>query len=452
MLDSILQIVTHPLFWTFVGGSVLFFGIQSIVAARSKQRSRRGASDRGLLDIRSNRKNRALRGITIFAILLMPVWLLLIYATMQGLWSIYATFPDPSKEWLLAERIHILAYIGLITALGALVAAPLPILRAWFTARQTDAQEQGLITDRINTAVAALGAEKEVNRLGRNITYFVSGEERVFIEWEDERRGLPDGADGGSVKAEPWQNYGLTRPNIEVRIGGLLSLEMLMRDNPEHHVTIMKILTAYIRENAGGVLPDHAPDEDAGHHAWWEWRQANPPKPPRLDVDTCLRVIEDNEGSGTPDTQTDPLSLERAPLAHLDLSGRKLQGVSLTRAELQGANLERAELQGADLGSAELDDATNLRSATPRGALLRFVDFTDIPQIADHVAGMFGVGEIGLPEGVDRPGHWMAAPETGDFFEDERQFRQAWRAWIEQMRATHPGDGWDEVPLPEIDP
>jgi len=69
-----------------------------------------------------------------------------------------------------------------------------------------------LITDRINAAVASLGADKEV------IT------------------------DAGPA----------TRPNIAVRVGAILALERLAKQNDDVHCQIMEILCSYIREETSG--------------------------------------------------------------------------------------------------------------------------------------------------------------------------------------------------------
>ena len=70
---------------------------------------------------------------------------------------------DPTKD-LAVKTVDIrnLSY-GIAVLLGVLAAAatlPFTMIRVWFNERNTQATEQGLITDRINTAVAGLGTEK----------------------------------------------------------------------------------------------------------------------------------------------------------------------------------------------------------------------------------------------------------------------------------------------------
>ena len=109
---------------------------------------------------------------------------------------------------------------GSALLLGALVAAAtliFTLIRVWINERTTTAEEEGLITDRINAAVASLGAEKTVKE-------------------DDKER---------------------TVPNIEVRIGAILALERMAKKNADVHIQIMEILTAYIGENALVTEEEH---------------------------------------------------------------------------------------------------------------------------------------------------------------------------------------------------
>ena len=135
--------------------------------------------------------------------------------------------------------------------------------------------------------------------------------------------------------------------------------------------------------------------------------------------------------------------LRGAQLQGADLGGAQLQGANLWHAQLQRANLGGAQLQGADLGDAQLQGAdlwdarfdaeTFLTAATLRGAAVRNVDFTTVPQIAQHLEDIFGDASVTLPEGVEAPGHW---PQSQLGFPE---FDTQWRAW----QATLP-PGWDQ--------
>lgn len=194
--------------------------------------------------------------------------------------------------------------------LGVMAAAAtlfFTLLRTWINERTTRATEEGLITDRINAAVASLGAEKTIKR--------DEAEETV--------------------------------PNIEVRIGAILALERMGRQNPDIHIQIMEILCAFVRENA--KRPKDYDEEN--------------PLPPRHDVQFALTVI------GRRDTRL--IAIEVDAGYRIDL-----RGCHLARADLQRANLERVLLKDANLHVAELEGA-NLQGADVRRADLHGADLHD---------------------------------------------------------------------------
>jgi hypothetical protein len=378
----------------------------------------------------------------------------------------------------------------------ALIGAPFVIWRAVVAQKTVNVTEQGHITERINTAVQGLGAEKEVKR---------------------------DGADS-------------TDPNLEVRIGAIYALERIAQDSDRDHVQIMEILCAYIRQNAPAPQADDWPElemkpgEDDGPLAadWADrleaFREAQAERKtklkPREDIQVALTVIgrrsetqrrlEAGRGVAAPfpfdreppdyagpEDGHDPaamdaylknfeewqetlraydgyrLDLRKADLRGADLSGlnfngarldftffqwadfmgARLQGAGLRKARLQGARLWVARLQGAMLWEARLpadlmgarlqgvnldvarfDSETNLCAASLRGAAARSVDFTGMPEIADHLAGMFGDGSVTLPEGCDRPAHWPRRALH------PLQFQEEWRAWQADPEGYAPPD------------
>ena len=112
-----------------------------------------------------------------------------------------------------------------------------------------------------------------------------------------------------------------------------------------------------------------------------------------------------------------------ARLQGADLGGARLQGATLGGARLQGADLGGARLQGADLDGARFDELTALTAATFRGAAVKAVDFTTIPQITEFLEEIFGDGSTTPPEGAARPRHWPEEELDWD------EFREKWRGW-----------------------
>ncbi|WP_300581591.1 hypothetical protein [Marivita sp.] len=111
--------------------------------------------------------------------------------------------------------------LGAGAMIAALLGAPFIIWGTYLRQRAVEFQKEGLLTDRINKAVEMLGADK------------------TWLQYSMDEARNP-------VQVER------TVPNIEVRIGGLLSLERIAQDSVRYdegrdHVRVMEILCAYIR-------------------------------------------------------------------------------------------------------------------------------------------------------------------------------------------------------------
>jgi uncharacterized protein YjbI with pentapeptide repeats len=291
--------------------------------------------------------------------------------------------------------------LGAGALIAALLGAPFVIWGTVLKHRTVTFQKEGHLTDRINKAVEMLGAEKTVKRRGED-------------------------ADGKPVTVEE------TVPNIEVRIGAILSLERIAQDSTAYdkgrdHVRVMEILCAYVRENSHARKPVDYPEpeweplkdgaseeERAAHQAKreerfgqmylqgkaWKWAQALPA--PRADIATALTVLgrrthaQRKAEAAWPHTATEatiwPFDLP-CPVAP-EVSGDLAQDVAAVRtfmwsiwmwkeplreysgyridlrgATLQGADLSRAVLSGAILSGARLDGA-DLSLSLLRGAEL----------------------------------------------------------------------------------
>jgi uncharacterized protein YjbI with pentapeptide repeats len=172
----------------------------------------------------------------------------------------------------------------------------------------------------------------------------------------------------------------LGHPALDVRLGGIYSLERLARESPEHHPPIIEILAAYVREHApwptrgtgragNGSRPGAGTVAGAGHGSEARSR-------PATDVQAGLTIL----GRRLLEQDTDaPLFLSYTALggatltgAHLEralLSGSSLDGADLFKAHLNAADLEGASLRGAGLLLANLND-TVLWGANLEGARL----------------------------------------------------------------------------------
>ncbi|GGQ82182.1 pentapeptide repeat-containing protein [Couchioplanes azureus] len=185
--------------------------------------------------------------------------------------------------------------------------------------------------------------------------------------------------------------------NLDVRIGGIYALERIARTSPEDQVTIIFMLTAFVR--------NHAPWPDGGEShptpvvdttvAWLRVRQ--PDVQAAMNVlgrraagrssgrlylaRTDLRSLQMNDGTELTDANFHHANLARAWLRAVNLrnSGFRncdLRLANLAQADLRSADFRGAHLRGADLRGADLRNA-DLRGADLTGADLTGADLTD---------------------------------------------------------------------------
>ncbi len=261
--------------------------------------------------------------------------------------------------------------------LAALIGAPFVIWRSVVAQKQANIAEDDLTTDLINKAVEGLGAQKEVNRIGRTLVYDHDGATHRLFEWRDEPHAMPDGAVRDDAQTTEWKPFAETRPNIEVRTGAILALERLSKkvEDDEDYKRIMEILCAYLRENfrCESADPEIAqPDDEADAAVWGIYREELAAENARLrvkpltDLATALEVLKrrdaDCEGNYDGDGNWDGYRLD---LRGIDLRRSDLSIIALLRANLGGS-----QMQGADLFTAQMKDA-DLRLADMEGADLR---------------------------------------------------------------------------------
>ena len=254
--------------------------------------------------------------------------------------------------------------LGAGALIVALLSAPFLVWNTVIKQQAVNFQKEGHMTDRISKAVEQLGAEKTTKGEG-------------FAE--------------------------RTVPNIEVRIGGLLSLERISQDSVRHdqgrdHVRVMEIICAYVRANAPASeardfpLPDWKPladdafDQDKAAHIAWrearfrnrsnsnarEWAKSLPP--PRQDIQQALTILgrrgtgqraaEARWGTSDPtaiwpfDTPCPELDWPKddAPLgkARIDAFKKELETWKTALSDYKNAKRYRLDLRGTNLQGADL--------------------------------------------------------------------------------------------------
>ena len=393
MVEIYLGVVTHWAFWVVLIGCGAFYGIQ-------KQFELPKLKALHLRPIDALRDHYVVVVFAVGGLVLAGTYWMYLHDIM---WSVHAmvgrlrTLADAPTGENIAETLNNLAQ-GSALLLGALVAAAtliFTLLRTWINERTTRATEEGLITDRINAAVASLGADKTV-------------------------KAIEDGKE-------------YTRPNIEVRVGAILALERIAKRSPDVHIQIMEILCAYIRENTKEEL-----------------------EKPREDIQRALTVIGRRSEKAIAMEPNGLIDLRGTHLDHADLRGARLPNAQLSKAQLNEARLIDAQLNGADLYLARLNEANltgahlnkarlpearlneanligaqlngsfGLRFAELRGAWARHLDFTDVTIPREQLHEMFGDASVILPEALQPPpAHW---PTVDLFWFDARD---EWKSWLQ---------------------
>ncbi|MDQ1026117.1 uncharacterized protein YjbI with pentapeptide repeats/nitrogen fixation-related uncharacterized protein [Streptomyces umbrinus] len=164
----------------------------------------------------------------------------------------------------------------------------------------------------------------------------------------------------------------LSSDSLTQRLGGIYSLERIMRDSDKDHATVIDVLVSFIRQHAG-VDSDDPPD--------------NGNAKPREDVQAALTVLgrRPNRSAGRVHINLRRTDLRGADMSdgmfnHVDLRNAWIQNVNLARSSLlnalfQGAALQKADLMFAHLGGATFHEA-NMEEATFRLADARGANFS----------------------------------------------------------------------------
>ena len=170
------------------------------------------------------------------------------------------------------------------------------------------------------------------------------------------------------------------KEQLQVRLGGIYSLERIAKDSSKDLWTIVEVLSSFIREYA--VTRSKGKARPSLLEAALQNQTATTNKPIKLptDIKAAFTVIERIYKRHTDNQKID--------LQGVDLSGTDLSGINLSSADLSGANLNLAKLSDvnlsnatlslADFSSADLSGANlviaSLNGAKLRDAHLGFVD------------------------------------------------------------------------------
>jgi Pentapeptide repeats (8 copies) len=216
---------------------------------------------------------------------------------------------------------------------------------------------------------------------------------------------------------------------IELRLGGIYTLERISLESQRDYWPIMETLAAFVRERSvrkGQSCATLQPPTD---------EKSIVVKGPATDIAAVLTVImrrhrqnhiREEAERWRFDFECADLAgafLMRANFPWALLRGANLRRCHLVMANLQNANLSSADLRGANLGRAFLYEA-NLAEADFRGAHLWRANFlfahlykanlsgVDLQEVSglsqDQIESARGDGSTKLPASLTRPVHWTA--------------------------------------------
>lgn len=158
---------------------------------------------------------------------------------------------------------------------------------------------------------------------------------------------------------------------LEIRLGGIYSLERIARESEENHWPVVEILTAYVRENARRKQEPNQRVENVMVEGGGAEKFPPSILVPKIsaDIQAILTVL----GRRTltyQDGEEHRLNLAYTNLKGAVLKGANLQGAILFRAKLQKAMLYESNLQEAMLDESDLQEC-NLNYADLQRASLR---------------------------------------------------------------------------------
>jgi uncharacterized protein YjbI with pentapeptide repeats len=186
---------------------------------------------------------------------------------------------------------------------------------------------------------------------------------------------------------------------LELRLGGIYSLERISKESPDDYWTAMENLAAFVRERSRRNEAEQTSldlEQRLSRCAYSLWQRAGQPsgraeefwakavktkadlgERPPADIAAVLTVIKrrskesrEREAAMNWSFDLSGAILKQADLRFVDLRRANLSYVQLTGAQLEESHLEEANLMHADLKSANLFHA-NLEHAELRYACLK---------------------------------------------------------------------------------
>ncbi len=282
-----------------------------------------------------------LKPIYIFVALFVGAHILILFFSLLG--EILAILTNKN---VVDVRDLALAFIGSVSAIGALFGVYLAILRSEENKRQNDVAEEQSKTaiKQSETAIKQSKTTIKQNKIA-NDQRKIANEQANTAE-----QGLISDRINKAV-----ENLGRVNqkdePVLEIRIGAIYALERIAKDSARDHIQIMELFCAYIRTNS--------PNDN----------QKTPNAPLREDIKIILNIIRRRHQWEQGENR---LQIEKNQGMDIDLYKCYLKGAELYGANFSNANFYSSNLQGAWFNNTDLSRArlleVNINGASLTGA------------------------------------------------------------------------------------
>jgi hypothetical protein len=267
-------------------------------------------------------------------------------------------------------------FLGLLVLVAVMVITLLALLN-WYITPSSAEQKQALVV----TVAQILGGAALL--LGLYFTW--RGQQNAQAQLELNRRGQITERFTQAIDQ-------LGSKDLEIRLGGIYSLERTAYEDRDHHWPVMEVLTTYVRQHASQRLKTESSEEAP-------LAKFEGPKP---DIQAILTVIgRRSKYHANSEVESGPIDLRATNLRGANLRGANLRGAILTASDLSIANLRGADLREATLYQTLLEGA-RLEDTRVQGTNLRMARGLKRIQImrAD------GDNETKLPNDLSRPTKW----------------------------------------------
>jgi Pentapeptide repeats (8 copies) len=163
----------------------------------------------------------------------------------------------------------------------------------------------------------------------------------------------------------------LASDKVEIRLGGIYTLERLAQESPDDYWLTIEILTAFVREHSARVEAPpprlEASSKIVDPIVPIASRRLSRSSRIPTDIQAVMTIL--NRRDSSKDLPDRIIELRESNLRNADLSGIELWGANLWKVNFRQAQLWQAKLAGASLGRANLSDAS-LWQADLEGAYL----------------------------------------------------------------------------------